>query len=149
MIRPLLLLCLALAGCGLPRDTEGTLERVRVERSFRVGLVATGEAKPAVAEAEALLRRLSASTGATPRLEAGAAEPLLARLEAGELDLVIGRFVDRSPWEKRVSIAPAVQSSISGAGARSHQLAAATRHGENAWIALVHRASRAVAGGAR
>ena len=83
--------------------------------------------------------RLSRATGARPALEAGAAEPLLTRLEEGGLDLVVGEFAEKSPWSTRVTFTDpiAVEGPV--------MLAAAARNGENAWIGLVHREARAVA----
>jgi ABC-type amino acid transport substrate-binding protein len=129
---------LLVGGCdSLPADPDGTLDRVRAERLFKVGLIASHAPPPAVARD--LLRRLSRATGAEAEVERGAAEALLARLEDGQLDLVLGEFAEKSPWASKVTLTEPL------AGASPVVLAAAARNGENAWIALVHRESRAVA----
>lgn len=127
MIRGVLLL-LMLAGCAnLPRDPDGTLERVQQEQRFAVGLVADGVGGRVV-------ERVARETGAWPRVTRGQLEPLLIRLEEGELDLVVGgRFDAKSPWVKRVTLGPRLANG-------EHVVA---RNGENAWIALVQRATRA------
>jgi ABC-type amino acid transport substrate-binding protein len=135
---PLLFAALLLAGCdAIPADPDGTFDRVRGERLFRVGLIVS-RAPPPGASAK-LLQRLSKATGAKPAIERGPAEGLLARHEEGELDLVLGEFAEKSPWEAKVTFSEPI--------ARSGPtvFAAASRNGENAWIALVHREARAIA----
>ena len=96
--RSALCAALALAGCDrLPRDPDGTLDRVKAERSFRVGLIASGDSPIGAERQRAYLSRVARATGATPQLEEGASEPLLIALEEGELDLVIGAAVAGKP----------------------------------------------------
>jgi hypothetical protein len=135
-------LCVAIfsaASCAdFPRDPNGTLDRVRAERSFTVGLVAPLSGKdPRVSE---LLKRVAAVSGARGALESGDAEPLLNRLEEGELDLVIGRFESGSPWKKMVSFSPPLRVEMHGK--TKFHLVAAMQNGENAWIGLVEREAR-------
>jgi ABC-type amino acid transport substrate-binding protein len=143
MIRTLLLAAaLSVAGCGaIPADPNGTLERVRGERLFKVGLIASH--KPQSGEARDLLQRLSRATGARAALEHGPAESLLTRLEEGSLDLVLGEFAEQSPWAAQVTLTEPIVTN------GPTILAAAARNGENAWIALVHREARAAASAAR
>jgi hypothetical protein len=70
----------------------------------------------------------------------GDAEPLLNDLEEGRLELVIGRFDEKSPWAARVEIGPPLRSEKHG-DAEFH-VAPAMRTGENAWISLVERRAR-------
>ena len=125
------------AGCdAVPADLEGTADRVRAERSFRVGLIASGP--PLAPErATALLDGLARATGGRPALERGAAETLLARLEKGELDLVLGEFAEPSPWAAQVTITEPI------ARRGEAVLAAAARNGENEWISLLFREAKA------
>jgi hypothetical protein len=130
------LAALALAGgCArLPQDPDGTLDRVRREHAFRVGLV-DGPVDP---RAAAHLGRVARATGARPRLTRGQTEPLLLALEAGELDLVANaRFVKDTPWKARVALGPAF-------GEGPVRLRAAARNGENAWVTLVEREAHAM-----
>lgn len=134
----LLVAALLAAGCdSIPADPDGTLARVRGERQFKVGLIASHA--PAPDEAVDLLRRLSRATGAKAVVERGPAERLLTRLEEGHLDLVLGEFAEKSPWAAQVTLT----QPISAKGPAV--LAAASRNGENAWIGLVHREARAAA----
>jgi DNA-binding transcriptional LysR family regulator len=131
------------AGCGeIPKDPDGTLERVRAERQFKVGLIAA-DAPTGPDRQQALLNRLSAATGAAPSIEVGAMEPLLSRLEEGELDLVLGPLSPKSPWGKQVTIIPPLAEQVTREG-HTH-LSAIARNGENAWISLLHREAAEVA----
>jgi ABC-type amino acid transport substrate-binding protein len=132
----LLAAILLLADCdSIPSDPHGTLDRVRAERAFRVGLVASDSEPPD--GAVHFLRSLSRATGAKAVLERGPAETLLTRLEEGELDLVLGEFAEKSPWSTKVTLTEPI--AVNG----PIVLAAAARNGENAWIAVVHREARA------
>jgi polar amino acid transport system substrate-binding protein len=103
------LVVLIAAGCGpVPRDPEGTLDRVR-GGTLRVGLVenppwvvrTAGE--PGGAEAE-LVRRLAAELGAKPEWVWGGEQAHLEALERFRLDLVAGGLTDDTPWKKRVGL---------------------------------------------
>lgn len=139
-MRMALLALALLAACDtIPRDPDGTLERIRAERSFRVGLALPHDGAYAAASG-AFLARVAAAAGARPTIEHGAAEPLLKRLEGGELELVIGAMHDKSPWAKAVSFLPPLLEETTPHG-RIHLLPIA-RNGENAWISLLHAEAR-------
>jgi ABC-type amino acid transport substrate-binding protein len=139
MIRPLLLsTLLAATACdSVPADPDGTLERIRADRTFRAGLISSGPDRIAAAQEKAFIERVAAATGASPLVTEGAAEPLLHALEEGELDLVVGEFAETSPWSKKVTITEPI------AAAGPAILAAAARNGENAWISLLFREAKA------
>ena len=140
----LLAACLAAMSCDLPRDSDGTLDHVRASREIRVGLILAAPAATLDPRAAALVQRLAAATGATPRVVPGDAEPLLARLEEGELDLVVGRFTASSPWSTLVTLSPPLAKAKQGR--TEIVLAAAMQNGENEWISLVEREARALPG---
>lgn len=126
------------AACGpLPRDPENTLDRVRAERAFRVGLVA-GRAGSA---GDRVVAAVARATGARPVAREGQLEPLLLALEAGRLDLVVGgRFDPDTPWATRVALG----TPLDRRDADGTQAFVAARNGENAWIILVDRAAKRV-----
>jgi hypothetical protein len=134
------------AACGsLPRDVEGTSERVEASRVVRVGLFHGLLAGPDRARAAAWLDRLGRATGARPQFVTGAAEPLLARLQAGELDLVIGEVALDSPWVDEVAvIEPLATHEVGG---RTIGLSPIARNGENRWIVLLEREVRDMGAG--
>lgn len=136
---------LLVAACdSIPKDSEGTLDRIRAEGRFSVGIIASGQPAVGPARRRAMLRGVRAATDAEPVLEQGASESLLARLERGEIDLVVGELAPASPWGTRVTILPPLGEQVAADG--HVHLVAAARNGENAWIALLHREARKVAG---
>ena len=140
----LVFVLLGLAGCGdFPRDPHGTLDKVRAERRFRVGLVAPLGEAGLDPRAAAMLRQVAGAAGAAPIFDRGDMETMLDRLETGEVELVIGRFEAKSPWSTLVTFAPPLAKEKQGK--TEFMLAAAMRNGENGWIALVEKAARDVA----
>lgn len=136
------LLGMLLSGCDqLPRDIEGTTERVRQERQFRVGLVSDHQ-QPGDRQ-KAFVRGVAEATSARPVVERGAAEPLLTRLEEGSLDLVVGRMATKSPWRSKVHFLPELEGKESAK--RPVALSAMARNGESEWVALLHREAEEVA----
>jgi len=140
-----LLLCAVLTGCSaLPRDPEGTSERIRKERHFTVGFVGSAAQDP---EAARLIAEIRRATGAHVSAQRGETEPLLQALATGKVDLVVGRFTRTSPWQTAVAFAPAL--SRPGPKQDEIEFKAAVRNGENRWLMLVERASRTVSVEAR
>ena len=138
-----LALLLSCASCNdFPRDPDGTLERIRSEGSFKVGLVAPLSVQGSSPELVAFLAGVASATSARPAVSTGDTEPLLKLLEEGELDLVIGHFDKKSPWATMVEIGPALRTEQQGK-AEIH-LAPVMPIGENAWIALVEAEARNV-----
>lgn len=93
----LLVAAALLGGCSLPRDTEGTLDRVRDGGTLRVGL---SEEEDLERDALAAFARRQ---GARLDVERGPLEELVERLRAGELDVVAGGATKRSPFKKDVA----------------------------------------------
>lgn len=92
-----------------PRDPEGTLDRVR-GGVLRVGV---SESPPwtrvfddgSVSGVEAVLvRRLAERLDARVRWRPGSESDLMAALEAGALDLVVGGLGSASPWQQQVAL---------------------------------------------
>ncbi|MCC2976629.1 hypothetical protein LK533_08065 [Sphingomonas sp. PL-96] len=136
----LMLLCLA--GCGnIPKDPEGTLDRIRRQHVIRVGRV-EGGLPPDALGWHRVLTRVEASTGAEPIFQRGMLEPLLLDLEAGKLDVVVGgRFDEKTPWKTRVTLGPPIGRIETPTGKTASHIV--VRNGENAWIMLVQRETKA------
>lgn len=133
---------LLLGACGdYPRDPEDTLDLVRQNSAFRVGLISGGDAQSG--KSHELIERFARATGARPVTHSGEAEPLLLELEEGKLDLVVGTFDEKTPWHTRVTVGPPLERRI--VGKSRQQLAPAMRNGENAWISLIERQVREIA----
>ena len=95
-------------GCGIPRDPEGTLERVR-EATMHVGVApahpftqVTGDEPSGGIEVE-LIEDFAASLDADIEWVTGSEEELLSALEVRALDLVIGGFTSTNPWSSKVT----------------------------------------------
>ncbi|MGF7149178.1 hypothetical protein FHS96_002820 [Sphingomonas zeicaulis] len=132
-----------ITGCdALPRDPGGTLKRVETTHRLMVG-VAAGLPISRNDRPVRLIEALERHTGARAEISRGAAEPLFTALRAGRLDLVIAPVAADSPWATEVAFGPPL--AIAGTGDERLELVAAMRNGENRWIMLVERSSRAVA----
>ena len=133
-----------LAACGgIPKDPEGTLERVRADGRFRVGIIASGGTRTASDRECAFLDQVAKASGAKAVSVQDAAEPLLEDLEHGRVDLVIGELASDSPWAQRVTILPPIGIKVDGE--QRILSSAMARNGENAWIMLLERAGRRIA----
>ncbi len=138
MATPLVMvLAFLLASCGLPRDPEGTLERVDGS-SMRVGItdsppwtVLTND-EPAGVE-PALIEEFARDLAAEIEWVEGSESEILEQMELGHLDLAIGGFTVDNPWAKRVSF---IQPYFT-LGEDKHVMA--VPHGENAWIVRLER----------
>ncbi len=131
-------IALACAGCNYPRDPEGTTGRVRSSGTIRVGLAEI--APPDELSARRFLAAMERASGGRAQLERAPAETLLARLEAGKLDLVLGDFAEDSPWIDDAALMEPLTRRI--VGERVVGLAPVARNGENEWIGLVERTVR-------
>ncbi len=99
---------LTLAGCGIPVDPSGTLDRidsglVRVGASPSGALV-TIEGTRVSGELAHLVEAFAQERGARVEWVVGSEEELVAGLEEGRLDLAIGGMTDATPWADRVSV---------------------------------------------
>ena len=103
------LLALATASCGLPRDPDGTLDRVR-GGVLRVGVVHSPPwaSLPSSGEAAGveprLVRALAAGLGARVEWVPGGESELLGALEERQLDLVVGGLSATSPWAPKLAL---------------------------------------------
>jgi ABC-type amino acid transport substrate-binding protein len=132
----------AAQACGLPRDADGTLDRVR-GGVLRVGVEdappwvvappAPPDAAPRGVE-PALAEGLARELGARPEWRRDSEARLLTALHRRELDLVVAGLTDDSPWKGEVALTkPYAEDADGGA----HVLA--TPAGENAWMVRVER----------
>ncbi len=135
-----LLLFWLLAACDvLPRDPDGTLDRVRHSRTIRVGIAA--DAMPQ--QARDLFAALAQREDARIQLHKASLEPLIVDLDAGRIDLVIAEVAKRTPLKKLVAPGPPLLAH--GTGHERTEWRALMKNGENRWIMQVEQASRAVA----
>jgi polar amino acid transport system substrate-binding protein len=105
---PTFLLLAAVTACGLPRDAEGTMDRVR-GGTIRVGMVVdtpwvTDSAGGAGGVEAALVGEIARGLNARPEWVRAPESKLLEALKTRQLDLVIGGFSAKTPWSKEVAI---------------------------------------------
>lgn len=135
------LAALSLAGCDyFPRDPDHSLEQIRTRGTIRVG--AQLDLPP---EAMQLVKRLEQTTGAKARYSEGALEPLLQKLDTGQIDLVLAPFTKETPWATSSALTPPLRTE--GRDEHVIEWRAAMRSGENRWIFLVETNARKVARG--
>lgn len=135
---------LFLAACDqLPRDPEGSLDRIRQSGLLRVGIAGPSHS----AAATRLVAALAAQTGTHPRLRRGSLEPLIADLDADRLDLIIAEMSESSPWMTRIAPGPALR--VRNIGEERLEERALAKNGENRWIVLMETASRRIANSSR
>lgn len=140
---PFLVLPFLLAACDvLPRDPDGTLNSIQRSGVIRVGIMADPHPID-MQRASQLIHHLESRTHAKASIVEGAAEPLIGGLENGKLDMLIGPFARDTPIKSIVALGPPLASRT--LGEERIDLVAVMPNGENRWIMLVEKSSRAVA----
>jgi polar amino acid transport system substrate-binding protein len=136
-------LLLTACGTSFPADPDGTLDRVR-SGTLRVGasiappwLEQAGDGAPTGREADLVLG-FAESLNAEVEWETGGEEQLIAMLERGELDLVVGGLTSKSPWNSKVALTrPYTEVENRWGETEKHVFAAVP--GENAFLLEVER----------
>jgi polar amino acid transport system substrate-binding protein len=102
------LLAVGVAGCGIPRDPESTLDRVR-GGTLRAGITANEPwttlegGRPGGVEVE-LVEQFANELGARVEWVDGSDAELIGALEVRELDLVVGGLTADTPWQSKAAI---------------------------------------------
>jgi ABC-type amino acid transport substrate-binding protein len=133
-----MVLAALLTGCGMavPADPHGTLDRID-GGSLRVGVtenapwVELDGAEPTGSEAE-LISDFADEQNATIDWTEGSEAVLVSALERGELDVVIGGFLDDTPWSDKAAATRPYTESEGPDGPEKHVMLA--RMGENALL---------------
>lgn len=118
-------LAISLGGCGIriPTDPDGTLDRVRESGELRAGATPAGAAL-VVDDDEPqgplvdLVEGFAAAEGADVVWTIDGEESLVAGLEDGALDIVVGDMTDATPWSDRASVSRGFDQ-VPGADGRS------------------------------
>jgi polar amino acid transport system substrate-binding protein len=132
--------------CGIPRDSEGTTERVRggVLRAGAVidpPWVVDSGGVPAGIE-PAIVSRLAQRLGARVQWRVGTESELLRALHERELDVVVGGLADDTPWKQQIALTlPYHTDTAPGTQHVEHHVLAAAP-GENRWLMELDRASK-------
>ncbi len=134
----LMVACVTLFGCDLPRDPEGTLDRVR-NGVLRVGVTPHGEwvesdaGRPPTGIEPALVEDFARQHGATIQWFRGSETQVLTALEEYELDLVVAGLTEETLWSDRVGLSQPYVETRNG----RHVMAVAP--GENAFLLQLDR----------
>jgi polar amino acid transport system substrate-binding protein len=131
--------------CGLPRDPQGTLDRVR-GGTLRVGfvvdtpwVVAAGAGAGGIEGA--IAADLARGLGARIAWAHASETSLLQALHEGSLDLVIAGLTKESPWAAKVSLTRPyyIDTTVVRGEPAEVPHVVAVRPGENAWQVHVER----------
>lgn len=138
------LLVFLLTACGvqIPTDPHGTLERVR-GGVLRVGVT---ENKPWVEldktpipegiEAD-LISRFAQHLGSEILWTEGSEAVLLDALESGQLDVVVGGFLEDTPWVEKGAITRPYTETTTSEGTDKHVMI--VRMGENGFLVALEK----------
>ena len=128
------------AGCGIPKDAEDSLERIKRTGVLRAGITPrppfTSDAGGPEADA---VTAFANAVGARVEWRRGSESELFEALEHFELDIVVGGFTDDNPWAPKLGMTrPYLE-----AGGKRHVVALAP--GENRLLLEFERTLRAQA----
>ncbi|MFD2740088.1 enoyl-CoA hydratase [Sulfitobacter aestuarii] len=124
---------LLVAACRLPLDPESTSEEV-TGGVLKVGLLM----RPLDAPDRQALERIAARFDATPELIEDDPHRLFARLERGDLHLILGRLPGSTPFADKVALSDPFGELRLGGEQEDRVLA--LRQGENRFLVGVNRA---------
>ncbi|MFF0911947.1 transporter substrate-binding domain-containing protein [Microbacterium enclense] len=134
-----LMLVAGLTGCGLqiPRDPDGTLDRV-TGGQLHAGVTPNGTfvrvdgGEPTGTDVEAI-RAFADSLDAEVEWTVGAEEALVRGLENGDLDVVAGGLTDKTPWTDKAGMTrPYAEATLDDG--RTAKLVMLVPIGENAFL---------------
>ena len=130
---------MVLTGCGMqvPADPEGTLERIeggvlRVGATENAPWVEVDDSGEPSGTEPALVSDFAERHGATIEWTAGSEATLLDALDRGELDLVLGGFVEDTPWTELGAATRPYAETQTPDGTEKHVML--VRMGENGFL---------------
>lgn len=133
LLVPLLVLSTAIAGCNLPKDPEGTSQAVEG------GVLRVGALTPELGEEDrAAIEAAASAFDAEAEIVEGAAHDLVARLEKGELQIVIGDLPVNTPFSSKVGLSRAFGTVT--VGGKNEDRVLAVMKGENGFLTRIEKA---------
>ncbi|KTD23070.1 substrate-binding periplasmic protein [Legionella londiniensis] len=102
----LILMCLLISGCDLPKDPNHTLDKVKKTHILRVGAIYN---PPWVGKNESgiepiLLKQFAKELNAHPKFFYLPESLAMKALIEGQVDVVIGGITADTPWEKKIGL---------------------------------------------
>lgn len=139
-------LLLAVTGCGIPHDPDGTLDRVREQQLLRAGAshhppfvqVESPDADPTGSEVE-LVEAYAEHLGADVEWTVGSEATLVEALEEGDIDVLAAGLADDSPWADRVGLTRPYAEKTDGPAGEQKSIVLAVAMGENALLVDLER----------
>jgi polar amino acid transport system substrate-binding protein len=135
---PIAILVATFAGCGLPMDPDGTLNRVR-GGTLRVGLVHhppwvdIRQDRVLTGREVTLVKELARDLGSKIEWVEGWETALMLELERRRLDLVVGGIPEKTAWQGKVGL------SRPHARSGTFKMVLASPPGENDWLLFLDR----------
>lgn len=136
-------LLLLVAGCDLPKDPDGTLERVS-GGALRVGVVPGNDR--AAAEDRRIVDALAQALRSRPVFQHADAHQLFHELEQGRLDLIVGGLPTNTPFSKNAGLTRKAGPLMRPGSSQDRVLALPA--GENGFLLAVNRAIEQAKSGA-
>jgi polar amino acid transport system substrate-binding protein len=136
-------LLLLVAGCGLPKDPDGTLEKVS-GGELRVGVVPGNER--AAAEDGRIVDALAQALRSRPVFQHADAHHLFHELEEGRLDLIVGGLPTDTPFFDKAGLTRKAGPLMQPGSTQDRVLAVPA--GENGFLIAVNRAIEQAKSGA-
>lgn len=140
-----LIVVLSAAGCGIPRDPDDSLERVREEGVLHAGashepdlVELSADGDPTGPEAD-LVRAYAEHLGVDVEWTVGSESTLVMGLEEDELDIAVAGFVDDSPWADAVAFTRPYTELPDGPNGEKRAHVIAVPMGENAMLSDLER----------
>ncbi|MEV8218287.1 transporter substrate-binding domain-containing protein [Microbacterium sp. NPDC077391] len=134
-----LVLLVALTGCGMrmPADPHGSLERIeggtlRAGATEQPPWVDVHDGREPTGSEPELVQEFAEQLDARVEWTTGSEADLLTALERGELDLVVGGFLDDTPWTDRGAVTRPYTERETEEGPQKHVMI--VRMGENALL---------------
>lgn len=135
-------LIVGLAGCGIPKDPEGTLDRVertgvlRVAASPAEGRVAI-DGEQVTGVEPTYVEGFAESLGARVEWHVMGEEPAVEAMERGEIDLLVGGLTDKNPHSAKLGMTRPYDESVEHGTKVKHVMAVPM--GENALLSELER----------
>ncbi len=131
------------AGCSLPKDTSGTLERAR-GGVLRVGVshnppytVVREGRDPSGSEVD-LVTEFAGVLGSRPEWHVAGEGELARRLHHGEIDVLVGGLMEESPLADEIAFTRSY-ATVTDTRGKEQKLVLAVRPGENALLVALEK----------
>jgi hypothetical protein len=124
-----LLIAMFVISCDVPRDPEGTLEKVR-GATLTVGV--NGKNELTDERERQVIEHFASSLDAKISYHHGELHQLVAELENGEIDLIAGKLPGQTPFANKLGLSQPVSTTV--LDGKTIDTVFAVRQGENGFL---------------